>query len=135
MLMEKLLQRHLSKRHFQCKRLMKNAKLYRRDYSDSTDVFCCKSERKRLYEYARAGEEGRTSCQRKQRFIISDVFQNQFIMVKRRHNRGKFEVSCSKGTYVRTLSVDFGKALGVEAHMSQLTRVKVVLPILTIALP
>ena len=36
----------------------------------------------------------------------------------------KFEVSCSKGTYVRTLSVDLGKALGVEAHMSQLTRVK-----------
>ena len=36
----------------------------------------------------------------------------------------KFEVSCSKGTYVRTLSVDLGRALGVEAHMSQLTRVK-----------
>ena len=33
-------------------------------------------------------------------------------------------MSCSKGTYVRTLSVDLGKALGVEAHMSQLTRVK-----------
>ena len=33
-------------------------------------------------------------------------------------------MSCSKGTYVRTLSVDLGKTLRVEAHMSKLTRVK-----------
>ncbi len=36
----------------------------------------------------------------------------------------RFEVSCGKGTYVRTLAVDTGKLLGVPAHMSDLTRLK-----------
>jgi tRNA pseudouridine55 synthase len=33
-----------------------------------------------------------------------------------------FTVSCSKGTYIRTLSVDIGKRLGLPAHMSKLER-------------
>ncbi|ENH96544.1 tRNA pseudouridine synthase B [Gracilibacillus halophilus YIM-C55.5] len=36
-----------------------------------------------------------------------------------------FDVTCSKGTYVRTLCVDIGKALGVPAHMSDLKRTEV----------
>lgn len=32
------------------------------------------------------------------------------------------EVHCSKGTYIRTLSEDLGKALGVGAHVTQLHR-------------
>jgi len=31
-------------------------------------------------------------------------------------------VKCSKGTYIRTLSVDLGEKLGYAAHMSHLTR-------------
>lgn len=34
----------------------------------------------------------------------------------------RFQVSCGKGTYVRTLAVDTGAALGVASHMSDLTR-------------
>ena len=33
-----------------------------------------------------------------------------------------FRVKCSKGTYIRTLSVDLGEKLGYAAHMSHLTR-------------
>lgn len=33
-----------------------------------------------------------------------------------------FEVTCSKGTYVRTLAVDLGRTLGYPAHMSHLVR-------------
>ncbi|MGA0031502.1 MAG: tRNA pseudouridine(55) synthase, partial [Flavobacteriaceae bacterium] len=33
-----------------------------------------------------------------------------------------FAVSCSKGTYIRSLAHDFGKALGSGAHLSQLRR-------------
>ena len=36
--------------------------------------------------------------------------------------RFRFRVKCSKGTYVRTLSVDLGAKLGFASHMSQLTR-------------
>src|SRR5699024_12677761 len=34
------------------------------------------------------------------------------------------EVSCSKGTYIRTLCVDIGKKLGYFAHMSDLKRIE-----------
>lgn len=36
-----------------------------------------------------------------------------------------FEVECSKGTYVRTLASDLGDALGVGAHLKQLTRIAI----------
>jgi tRNA pseudouridine55 synthase len=35
-----------------------------------------------------------------------------------------FTCTCSKGTYVRTLCVDLGRALGYPAHMKRLVRVK-----------
>ena len=78
---------------------------------------------KRLYEYARAGEDVKRPVRKAMiydfRRITEPVYNEET-----KTQSWKFEVSCSKGTYVRTLSVDLGKALGVEAHMSQLTRVK-----------
>lgn len=35
-----------------------------------------------------------------------------------------FRVGCEAGTYIRTLCVDFGKALGIGAHMQELRRTK-----------
>ena len=32
------------------------------------------------------------------------------------------DITCGKGTYIRTLATDIGKALGFPAHMSRLTR-------------
>jgi len=45
--------------------------------------------------------------------------------IKKEGNRVLFEVRCSSGTYIRTLSHDVGKKLGCYAHMVQLTRTKV----------
>ena len=78
---------------------------------------------KRLYEYARAGEEVERPVRKATIYDfrrISEPVYNE----ESKTQSWRFEVSCSKGTYVRTLSVDLGKALGVEAHMSQLTRIK-----------
>lgn len=36
----------------------------------------------------------------------------------------EFEVSCSSGTYIRTLAVDIGKALGCGAHLKKLRRIE-----------
>lgn len=36
-----------------------------------------------------------------------------------------FRVSCSKGTYIRSLGRDFGLALGSGAHLSKLTRTRI----------
>lgn len=37
----------------------------------------------------------------------------------------EFRVICSTGTYIRSLANDFGKALGVGAHLSQLCRTRI----------
>ena len=36
-----------------------------------------------------------------------------------------FRVVCSKGTYIRSLANDFGKALGTGAYLSSLRRTKI----------
>lgn len=78
---------------------------------------------KRLYEYARAGEAVERPVRKATIYDFIRISEPVY-NAKMKTQSWKFEVSCSKGTYVRTLSVDLGKALGVEAHMSQLTRVK-----------
>ena len=78
---------------------------------------------KRLYEYARAGEE----VERPQRKVMIKSFKmtapSEFDAATGLQ-KAKFEVECSKGTYVRTLAVDLGKKLGVAAVMSDLTRLQ-----------
>ena len=78
---------------------------------------------KRLYEYARAGEEVERPIRKATIYDFSRISEPIY-NEETKTQSWKFEVSCSKGTYVRTLSVDLGKALRVEAHMSKLTRVK-----------
>lgn len=77
---------------------------------------------KRLYEYARNGEE----VERPVRKATIYSFERTSDPVYDQHKgtqSWRFRVSCGKGTYVRTLSVDTGKLLGYPAHMSDLTRI------------
>lgn len=76
---------------------------------------------KRLYEYARQGIE----VDRPKRTINIYEFKllDSFDFLDHKNNSFRFFVKASKGTYVRTLAVDIGKALGYPAHMSNLTRV------------
>lgn len=69
---------------------------------------------KKLYEYARANEV----VERPIRQV--NIHQLQLLDVK--DNRIKLKIVCSKGTYIRTLCVEIGKALGYPAHMSGLER-------------
>ena len=78
---------------------------------------------KRLYEYARKGE----TVERPERKVKIYEFKRTSTPIYDEDSKTQkwtFEVSCSKGTYVRTLAVDLGEKLGVPAHMSQLTRIK-----------
>jgi tRNA pseudouridine55 synthase len=77
---------------------------------------------KKLYEYARAGIEVERPTRTVTIFEIillddREVFEGETISFK-------FEVFCSKGTYIRTLAVQIGELLGFPAHMSYLTRTK-----------
>lgn len=76
---------------------------------------------KRLYEYARAGEE----VERPVRHVHIYDFARTDEPIYHKDMQTQswhFSVTCSKGTYVRTLAVDLGKALGYPAHMSHLVR-------------
>lgn len=77
---------------------------------------------RRLYEYARLGiEVERPSREVYIRELKRLDGENALEGV---YPSFAFRVTCSKGTYVRTLAVDIGKALGYPAHMSALVRVE-----------
>ena len=74
---------------------------------------------RKLYEYARAGQE----VERPERQVTIYQFERTSPISYKDHlERFTFRVKCSKGTYIRTLSVDLGEKLGYVAHMSHLTR-------------
>ncbi len=72
---------------------------------------------KRLYEYARAGEE----VERPSREIEIESLAR----VTMEGNDLTVDVACSKGTYVRTLGQDIGARLGCGAHLVALRRTAV----------
>jgi tRNA pseudouridine55 synthase len=77
-----------------------------------------KIDGKRLYELAREGKK----IERKSRKVIIHEIEILDMELKVKHPVVRFRVKCSKGTYIRTLCVDIGKALGFPAVMKQLIR-------------
>lgn len=78
---------------------------------------------RKLYEYAREGIE----IERAPRTVNIQKFVQTMPSYYDEANQTQtiyFEVWCSKGTYVRTLAVDFGKLIGMPSVMSNLTRIK-----------
>ena len=69
---------------------------------------------KKLYEYARNGEE----VEIKERDIEIMMIE----LIDFSNNEIVFDVKCSKGTYIRSLCVDIAKKLGYPGHMSHLER-------------
>lgn len=76
-----------------------------------------KKDGKRLYEFARAGEEVDIKSR--------TVSISEFEITKIDSANIDFRVVCSKGTYIRSLAYDFGKALNSGAHLSALRRTKI----------
>ena len=67
-----------------------------------------------LYKLARKGQ----NIDRKERFI----HLYKFLISEYEYPFAWFKVACTKGTYVRSLAHDFGKALGCGGHLSGLRR-------------
>lgn len=76
-----------------------------------------KKDGKRLYEFAREGK----TVEIKSRQIEIFEFEVTKIQLPDVH----FRVSCSKGTYIRSLAHDFGKKLNSGGHLSSLRRTKI----------
>ncbi len=73
-----------------------------------------KKNGKRLYKFAREGKE----IERRKRIIKIYNFSIDKIDLPNIH----FTIECSKGTYIRALADDFGKALNTRAVLSSLRR-------------
>ena len=73
---------------------------------------------KKLYEYARKGEE----VEIKPRKV---TIKNLKILNYDSKNRVlELYIECSKGTYIRSIANDLGEVLGVYGHLTKLVRVK-----------
>ena len=71
----------------------------------------------RLYEHARAGEIVEVAS-RKTTMYEFEITQTALPEIN-------FRISCSKGTYIRSIAFDFGLALGSGGHLSALRRTKI----------
>ena len=76
-----------------------------------------KKDGKRLYEYARKGEEVKIDSRK--------VSISSFTLTRINLPEVDFQVRCSKGTYIRSLAHDFGKAVESGGHLSALRRTKI----------
>ncbi|WP_152392514.1 tRNA pseudouridine(55) synthase TruB [Paenibacillus guangzhouensis] len=77
-----------------------------------------KVDGKRLYELAREGKV----VERKSREVTIYKIEVLQLQLQGPEPEIHFRVLCSKGTYIRTLCVDIGRALGVPATMASLVR-------------
>ena len=71
----------------------------------------------RLYEHARAGESVEIALRK--------TTIHEFEITRIALPDVDFRVVCSKGTYIRSLAYDFGKAINSGAHLTMLRRTKI----------
>ena len=76
-----------------------------------------KKDGKRLYEHARAGEEVEIASRK------TTIYEFEITRVALPEI--DFRIACSKGTYIRSIAHDFGKALQSGAHLTALRRTKI----------
>ena len=74
---------------------------------------------KKLYEYARKGQE----VEIPKREI--EIYSIELLNIDKKENIIEFKVHCSKGTYIRTLCENIAEKLGTIGYMEDLIRVQV----------
>ena len=78
-----------------------------------------KKDGKALYEYARAGQ----TVEREPRHVVIHDLELLDMQLDGEAPFLRLRVTCSKGTYIRTLGEDIAEALGCGGHLSALRRV------------
>lgn len=74
---------------------------------------------KKLYEYARKGQEVEIPTRK------ITIYSIELKQIKKEENIIIFDVYCSKGTYIRTLCEDIAKKLNTIGYMQNLLRIQV----------
>lgn len=98
--------------------LQKKTKLFIGEIDQFPPVFSAiKKQGKRLYDLARKGKEIDVESRKIQIHSFKTTLLNDDLV--------EFEVVCSKGTYIRSLAHDLGRALDSGGHLVELRRTKI----------
>tara|TARA_B100001113_G_scaffold156961_1_gene128310 strand:- start:2070 stop:2750 length:681 start_codon:yes stop_codon:yes gene_type:complete len=104
--------------HINEKLILKTAKKFVGKIFQTPPMFSAiKKDGVRLYNLARQGKEIKIDKR--------EVFIDSFEITSFNLPEISFNVTCSKGTYIRSLAHDFGKELNSGAHLSELRRIKI----------
>ena len=104
--------------HIDEKLILKTAKKFVGKIFQTPPMFSAiKKDGVRLYNLARQGKEIKIE----KREVSIDSFEITSFNLP----EISFNVTCSKGTYIRSLAHDFGKELNSGAHLSELRRIKI----------
>lgn len=74
---------------------------------------------KKLYEYARKGQEVKIKPR------IIEIYDCKLVDYNKQEAEIVFEISCSKGTYIRTVCENVSKKLNTIGYMKELKRIQV----------
>ena len=74
---------------------------------------------RKLYDYARSGQTVELKARR------IEIYNIKLIKIDEKEKQIFFRVSCSKGTYIRTLCENIAEKLGTVGYMKELNRTKV----------
>ena len=98
--------------------IQRTTELFLGEIDQKPPVFSAiKKDGKRLYEHAREGSEVEIATRK------TTIYEFEITRVALPEI--DFRVQCSKGTYIRSLAYDFGKALQSGAHLTALRRTKI----------
>ena len=104
--------------HIDEKLIIKTTKKFIGKISQKPPMFSAvKKDGVRLYKLARKGQK----IKRDKRDIVIDEFKITSVELP----EISFSITCSKGTYIRSIAHDFGKELNSGAHLTELRRTKI----------
>ena len=104
--------------HITAELILETVKQFIGEIDQKPPIFSAiKKDGKRLYEHARAGSAVEIAARK--------TTIHEFEITRIALPEIDFRVSCSKGTYIRSLAFDFGKALNSGAYLSDLRRTKI----------
>ena len=73
---------------------------------------------KKLYEYARSGQEVKIEPRK------VTIFELELVNFNQAAQQAEIKIVCSKGTYIRSIANDLGEKLGAFGHLIKLVRIK-----------
>lgn len=109
---------HFSTEHLSVELILHTTQSFLGEIDQKPPVFSAiKKNGVRMYEHARAGTKVEMESRK------TNIYEFEITRVAL--PEVDFRVVCSKGTYIRSLAHDFGKALDAGAHLTALRRTKI----------